>query len=926
MSHKRLLTSEEIEDIISFITPQPGIPKDSAESVVNINKNRFRAQLIDKEIYPELIPQLKVEMEKFYTSTLIQPGECVGIITAQSIGERQTQSNLNSVDWTDKVLYKNGDSVIVEPIGQMIDRLIDENKQTVKNMNGTTEYLPLKSGYVIPSCDENGFVEWLRIEAVTRHPPTGKLVKVVTQSGRTVTASQCKSFLTWNGSTFESTLGSDIKVGDILPTTKNLTRNWKVNTHISLTRELGVSVGTCMKESVASIVFTAPLEFIKGLLDGYYSVNGLVKNNGIECRSSSLDLIHGISHLLTYFGIFGIINTDTKITTLCIRGEFAQRYAELINTKIYYLPPFDNTNEDDEIYPVERDVYFDRVVSVDYVSATNGKVYDFTVEKTRNFALFNGLNVRDTFHKAGSSENVSVVSKFSELLNATRKPKMQNCFIYFTEGNSTVEELRNTIGSSLVEITMEKIALDFEICIDREHSPWHKTFATLYNNRFMSYSDCISVSIDMEELYKYKLTLEEISISLEHEYGDVACVYSPDSIGVIDVFVDTKTIDLPENRLAFIDHDNVREIYLEEVVLPILKRCIVSGVEGIQQMFFNRDGDKWMVETEGSNFPLLLAHPKVDMKRLLSNNVWDIYNSLGIEAVREFMIEQFEAIMPGINRCHIMLLVDKMTFRGTISSISRYTMRKEESGPMGKASFEETLDNFLKAGLYGQHEPTQGVSASIICGKKPSVGTGLCELKMDMKTIIESESDSETDSETDDDIPITKPSKLVTKPAKPVTKPAKPVTKPAKSVTKPAKPVTKPVTKPAKPVTKPAKSVTKPAKPVTKPVTKPAKPVTKPVTKTAKSVTKPVTKTAKSVTKPAKSVTKPAKPVTKPAKPVTKPVTKPAKPVTKPTTDSDTESESDDEPHVVTFASQKSVNVTKRPEPKRKVRNTGLKK
>ena len=27
--------------------------------------------------------------------TLVQPGECVGIITAQSIGEKQTQTNLN---------------------------------------------------------------------------------------------------------------------------------------------------------------------------------------------------------------------------------------------------------------------------------------------------------------------------------------------------------------------------------------------------------------------------------------------------------------------------------------------------------------------------------------------------------------------------------------------------------------------------------------------------------------------------------------------------------------------------------------------------------------------------------------------------------------------------------------------------------------
>ena len=76
-----------------------------------------------------------------------------------------------------------------------------------------------------------------------------------------------------------------------------------------------------------------------------------------------------------------------------------------------------------------------------------------------------------------------------------------------------------------------------------------------------------------------------------------------------------------------------------------------------------------------------------------------------------------------------------MTFCGSVSSISRYTMRTSDSGPMGKASFEETMDNFLRAGAYGQDETTNGVSASIICGKRAQFGTGLCELKIDVNKL-----------------------------------------------------------------------------------------------------------------------------------------------------------------------------------------------
>jgi hypothetical protein len=81
-----------------------------------------------------------------------------------------------------------------------------------------------------------------------------------------------------------------------------------------------------------------------------------------------------------------------------------------------------------------------------------------------------------------------------------------------------------------------------------------------------------------------------------------------------------------------------------------------------------------------------------------------------------------------INVCHVMLLVDIMTFSGTISSVSRYGIKRAQAGPLAKASFEESLDNFLKAGVFGDVETTNGVSASIMCGKRSKIGTGLCDL------------------------------------------------------------------------------------------------------------------------------------------------------------------------------------------------------
>lgn len=154
----------------------------------------------------------------------VEAGEMVGPLAAQSIGERSTQLTLNSVDWeTDMLLAENGHPFEIK-MGKFIDDLMDKYKDSGKIQHipeNRTEYLELETPISVPSVDDYGNMSWCQVTAVTRHLPVGDLVKITTESGREVSATQQKSFLVWSdteGKLVDAN-GADLKVGDLVPVT-----------------------------------------------------------------------------------------------------------------------------------------------------------------------------------------------------------------------------------------------------------------------------------------------------------------------------------------------------------------------------------------------------------------------------------------------------------------------------------------------------------------------------------------------------------------------------------------------------------------------------------------------------------------------------------------------------------------------------------
>jgi DNA-directed RNA polymerase II subunit RPB1 len=110
---------------------------------------------------------------------------------------------------------------------------------------------------------------------------------------------------------------------------------------------------------------------------------------------------------------------------------------------------------------------------------------------------------------------------------------------------------------------------------------------------------------------------------------------------------------------------------------------------------------------------------------------------LGIEATRLSLIYELRVILGSydiyVNYRHISTLVDIMTLRGILTSITRHGINRTNCGAIRKCTFEETTEILLEAAFFGERDPLSGISENIIFGQLAPYGTGSFDVVIDSK-------------------------------------------------------------------------------------------------------------------------------------------------------------------------------------------------
>ena len=391
----------------------------------------------------------------------------------------------------------------------------------------------------------------------------------------------------------------------------------------------------------------------------------------------------------------------------------------------------------------------------------------------------------DSFHVSGTAAAVKATSgvpRLKEILSATKKTKTPTLIIYMKQdvasivnpdmnedGEITDSRIDITKNHAMniknsIEITKLSDILEYSeiywdngeyydtnIEKDQGIMKVYKEFEEIESNSCKARSSSpwvLRLVFNKSKMNLFGLKMIDIYTKLNLAYDKyIDCVYSDDN-------AEECVFRIKLTEMALKDIDDKDEIAtIKAIEHNIVYQIILKGYKGIKKVSLNKkkytkyndENNKfdniveWVLDTDGTNLMDILANPNIDSSRTISNDIREIYDTLGIEAARNALYKELVAVTSegSMNFRHMSLLIDTMTYKGQLMSIDRHGINRGDIGPLAKSSFEETTDMLINASIFAEYDKVNGVSANVMLGQQPPCGTGDSRILVDEEHMME---------------------------------------------------------------------------------------------------------------------------------------------------------------------------------------------
>jgi len=145
--------------------------------------------------------------------------------------------------------------------------------------------------------------------------------------------------------------------------------------------------------------------------------------------------------------------------------------------------------------------------------------------------------------------------------------------------------------------------------------------------------------------------------------------------------------------------------------------------------------NEWVIDTQGTALEEVWALDGVDWKRTVSNDLHEIFELLGIEAVSQVLFQEIKTVLSFdgsyVNDRHIAMVVKTMCLRGFLMPMSRHGINRQDTGVLMRISFEESVEMLMNAAVFNEVDHLKGITENIIVGVTAPMGTGSVKLMID---------------------------------------------------------------------------------------------------------------------------------------------------------------------------------------------------
>ena len=399
----------------------------------------------------------------------------------------------------------------------------------------------------------------------------------------------------------------------------------------------------------------------------------------------------------------------------------------------------------------------------------------------------------NTFHFAGVASKSNVtrgVPRIEEILALSENPKNPSLTVYLKNQDKYDMQRAVSVMHTIEHTSLADLVESIQICFDPDDT---KTLIKEDTELMQQYVDfekmmdeCLEseseedknkskwilrISIDKENMLEKNISMADINFAIKNSYGnEIHCVYSDYNSDNLVFRLRLNNVISANKKKANkqLSLDQSDEIYLlKNFQDQLLNTVILRGIKGLNKVILRKIQDnlefengsyatkeQWVLDTVGTNLLKVLSLDYIDSTKTISNDIVEVYKTLGIEAARQTIYDEITDVMEFdgayINSHHLTVLVDRMTCSSKMISIFRHGINNDNIGPIAKASFEETPEMFIKAARHGELDIMRGISANVMCGQEGYIGTNSFQLYLNLQEMAKLEVEALKESNTSD--------------------------------------------------------------------------------------------------------------------------------------------------------------------------------